>query len=102
MISHRRVICNTVVVVRRLIFSRFIEGVHWSKSKIKDYFGLSDTLSKATKVSRTGLGLSGALLILAGLWLLAVEPGIVAGLIFSTGLIGFGLFNLILALTRGL
>ena len=87
---------------RRLIFSKFIEGVHWSKSKIKDYFGLSDTLSKATKVSRTGLGLSGALLILAGLWLLAVEPGIVAGLIFSTGLIGFGLFNLILALTRGL
>ena len=87
---------------RRLIFSKFLEGFNWAKTKTKEYLGLSDVLSKATKVSRTGLGLSGGLLILAGLWLLAVEPGVVAGLILSTGLLGLGLFNLISALTRGL
>jgi hypothetical protein len=85
-----------------LIFSKFLEAFEWSKAKIKGYLGLSDVLSKATKISRTGLGLAGALLILAGLWLLAVEPDSVAGLVLAAGLFGFGLFNLISALTKGL
>ena len=85
-----------------MIFSKFFEGLHWSNSRIKDFLGLSDTLSEATKVSRAGLGLSGALLILAGLWLLAVEPNVVAAIVVGIGLIGFGLFNMISALKRGL
>lgn len=89
-------------MVRRLIFSKFLRAVDWSKTKIKAYLGLNDTLSNATKVSRTGLGLSGALLVLAGLWLLVVEPNTVAGLVLATGLAGFGLFNLVSTLTKGL
>jgi hypothetical protein len=85
-----------------LIFSKFSEVIGRSKIKLKDYFGVSDSLSKATKISRTGLGLSGALLIVAGLWLLAVVPDVVAGLVLAAGLIVFGLFNLISALTKGL
>jgi hypothetical protein len=89
-------------VVRRLILSKFSGAIGRSKIKLKDYLGVSDVLSKATKISRTGLGLSGALLIVAGLWLLAVVPDVVAGLVLATGLIVFGLFNLISALTKGL
>jgi len=89
-------------VVRRLIFSKFLEGFNWAKTKTKEYLGLTDVLSKATKVSRTGLGLSGTLLILAGLWLLAVEPDVIAGMVFAAGLISFGLFNMISALRKGL
>jgi len=89
-------------VVRRLIFSKFSEVVERSKIKLKDYLGVSDVLSKASKISRTGLGLSGALLILAGLWLLVVVPDVVAGLVLAAGLIVFGLFNLISGLTKGL
>ncbi len=83
-------------------FSKFLEGFNWSKTKVKDYLGLSDVLSEATKVSRTGLGLSGALLILASLWLLVVEPDVLAGMVLAAGLIGFGLFNMISALRKGL
>ena len=89
-------------MVRRLIFSKFSEVVERSKIKLKDYLGVSDVLSKASKISRTGLGLSGALLILAGLWLLVVVPDVVAGLVLAAGLIVFGLFNLISGLTKGL
>lgn len=89
-------------MVRRLIFSEFLAALRSSRTKIKDYLGVSDALSKATKVSRTGLGLSGALLILAGLWLLAVEPNVLAGLVLAIGLAGFGLFNLISGLKKGL
>ena len=85
-----------------MIFSKFLEGFNWAKTKTKEYLGLTDVLSKATKVSRTGLGLSGTLLILAGLWLLAVEPDVIAGMVFAAGLISFGLFNMISALRKGL
>ena len=85
-----------------MIFSKFSEVVERSKIKLKDYLGVSDVLSKASKISRTGLGLSGALLILAGLWLLVVVPDVVAGLVLAAGLIVFGLFNLISGLTKGL
>jgi hypothetical protein len=85
-----------------LIFSKFLAGLHWSKGILKEYLGLNDALSKATKMSRLGLGLSGGLLTLAGLWLLVVEPNVVAGLVVATGLVGFGLFNMISALRKGL
>jgi hypothetical protein len=85
-----------------LIFSKFSEVSERSKIKIKECLGVSDVLSQATKISRIGLGLSGALLIAAGLWLLAFVPEVVAGLLLATGLIVFGLFNLISALTKGL
>ncbi len=87
-------------MVRRLIFSKFLEALDWSKTKIKDYLGLSDVLSEATKVSRTGLGLSGALLILASLWLLVVEPDVLAGTVLAAGLIGFGLLKRTASLSR--
>ena len=89
-------------MVRRLIFSKFSEVIERSKIKIKECLGVSDVLSQATKISRIGLGLSGALLIAAGLWLLAFVPEVVAGLLLATGLIVFGLFNLVSALTKGL
>ncbi len=87
-------------MIRRLVFSKFISGLQWSKGILKEYLGLNDALSKATKVSRLGLGLSGGLLTLAGLWLLAVEPNVVAGEVLAAGLVGFGLFNLISALGK--
>lgn len=89
-------------MVRLLIFSKLLGTLYWLKTQIKNYLGLDDILSKATKVSRTGLGLSGGLLILAALWLLVVLPDVVAGLVLAAGLICFGLFNLISALTKGL
>jgi len=89
-------------VIGRLVFSKFISGLQWSKGILNEYLGLNDAISRATKVSRLGLGLSGGLLVLAGLWLLAVEPGVVAGLVLAIGLVGFGLFNLISALGKGL
>lgn len=85
-----------------MVLSKLLVGFQWSKSKIKNYLGLSDVLSRATKVSRSGLGLSGGLLVLAGLWLLAVEPNVVAGIVLAAGLVGFGLVNLISALRKGL
>ena len=83
-------------------FSSFLKVLVLSKTKIKDYLGLTDVQSKTTKVARIGLGLSGALLTLAGLWLLAVEPGILAGMVLAAGLIGCGLFNMISAMRKGL
>src|SRR5437016_9002789 len=46
--------------------------------------------------------LSGALLILAGLWLVAVEPSFVGTLVLAGGLVGFGLFNLVSGFRKNL
>ncbi len=48
-------------------------------------------------MSRYGLGLSGAMLMLAGLWLVLVEPDVLAALGLAAGLMGLGLFNLLSA-----
>ena len=73
-----------------------------SLSKIKEYFGLKETLLKPTRLSRTGLGLSGAMLMAAGLWLVAMEPSLVAALALAAGLVGFGVFNVVSASRKNL
>ena len=85
-----------------MVFSKFLAGFHWSVGKVKEYLGLKEALVKPTRLSRSGLGLSGALLILAGLWLVAVEPSFVGTLVLAGGLVGFGLFNMVSGFRKNL
>jgi len=85
-----------------LVFSKFLAGFHWSVGKVKEYLRLKEALFKPTRLSRSGLGLSGALLILAGLWLVAVEPSFVGTLVLAGGLVGFGLFNMVSGFRKNL
>lgn len=48
------------------------------------------------------MALSGAFLVLAGLWCLLVEPSAIWSLAFSAGLIAFGLFNMMSGLNKKL
>jgi len=89
-------------VIGRLVFSKFLAGFHWSVGKVKEYLRLKEALFRPTRLSRSGLGLSGALLILAGLWLVAVEPSFVGTLVLAGGLVGFGLFNLVSGFRKNL
>ncbi|OLE82305.1 MAG: hypothetical protein AUF79_19995 [Crenarchaeota archaeon 13_1_20CM_2_51_8] len=85
-----------------MVFSKFLAGFHWSVGKVKEYLRLKEALFRPTRLSRSGLGLSGALLILAGLWLVAVEPSFVGTLVLAGGLVGFGLFNLVSGFRKNL
>ena len=85
-----------------MVFSKFLAGFHWSVGKVKEYLRLKEALFKPTRLSRSGLGLSGALLILAGLWLVAVEPSFVGTLVLAGGLVGFGLFNMVSGFRKNL
>ena len=85
-----------------MVFSKFLAGFHWSVGKVKEYLRLKEALVKPTRLSRSGLGLSGALLILAGLWLVAVEPSFVGTLVLAGGLVGFGLFNMVSGFRKNL
>ena len=89
-------------MIGRLVFSKFLAGFHWSVGKVKEYLRLKEALFKPTRLSRSGLGLSGALLILAGLWLVAVEPSFVGTLVLAGGLVGFGLFNMVSGFRKNL
>jgi len=89
-------------VVVSLVLSWFLEALHRSAEKIKEYTGLRETLEKPSKVSLYGLGLSGLFLILVGLWLVVVDPNIAATIVFALSLSGFGAFNLISALRKKL
>src|SRR3989449_5435052 len=64
--------------------------------------GLKEGLSKPPRLSRVGLGLSGIMLMGAGLWLVAVELNFVATLVLAAGLVGFGLFNLVSGFRKNL
>jgi hypothetical protein len=74
-----------------------LSDLRQSVGKVKHYLGLTETLSKPTRLSRYGLGFSGGALISAGLWLLAVETNFVSALVLAAGLVGFGLFNIVSA-----
>src|SRR3989441_143082 len=64
--------------------------------------GLKEGVSKPPRLSRVGLGLSGAMLMGAGLWLVGVELNFVATLVLAAGLVGFGLFNLVSGFRKNL
>ncbi len=89
-------------MVVRLVFSKFLIRLRQILDKINNHAGLAETSAKPTRLSQIGLGLTGTLLILAGLWLDLVEPTIVATLILSAGLAGLGLFNLVSAFRKNL
>ena len=89
-------------MVVRLVFSKFLAQLHQCIDKAKEYIWPKETLVKPTRLSLSGLGLTGLLSILAGLWLVAVEPNLVATLVLAAGLAGFGLFNLISAFRKKL
>ena len=89
-------------MVVRLVFSKFLALLHQSIDKVRKYIGTKEILVKPTRLSLSGLGLTGLLSILTGLWLVAVEPNIVATLVLAAGLAGFGLFNLISAFRKKL
>src|SRR6266566_610765 len=76
-----------------MAFSALTVALRWSVGQAKKFFGEVDASSQVSAPSRIGLGLSGGLLILAGLWMLVVEPTLVLGQILSIGLLAFGLFN---------
>src|SRR6266849_3690578 len=81
-------------------FSALAHALHWSMSSAKKFFGASDNAISVSVPSRIGLALSGGLLILAGLWLLVVEPALLFAQVLSIGLLAFGLFNGVSSLQR--
>jgi hypothetical protein len=78
-----------------LIFSKFLSGLGGLARKLRKFLGLNESLAEPSRLSRYGLGLSGATLMLAGLWLVLVEPDVLAALGLAAGLMGLGLFNLL-------
>lgn len=75
-----------------MAFSPLTVALRWSVGEAKKFFG-EGASAQVSIPSRVGLGLSGGLLILAGLWMLVVEPTLVLGQVLSIGLLAFGLFN---------
>ena len=89
-------------MIGRLVFSKFLSELRHSASKVKENLGVTETRSEPTKLSRYGLGLSGATLIGAGLWLFAVKSDYVSALALAVSLVGFGMFNLVSAFRENL
>src|SRR5438034_10546843 len=85
-----------------MVLPKFLTQLHQSIDRVKEYIGLRETQAKPTRLSRFGLGLTGLFSVLAGLWLLAFGPNIVAMLVLAIGLAGFGLFNLTFAFRKNL
>src|SRR6059036_2450601 len=85
-----------------MVLSKFLTQLHQSIDRVKEYIGLRETQAEPTRLSRFGLGLTGLFSVLAGLWLLAFGPNIVAMLVLAIGLAGFGLFNLTFAFRKNL
>jgi hypothetical protein len=85
-----------------MAFSALTVALRWSVGEAKKFFGKGDASAQVSAPSRIGLGLSGGLLILAGLWMLVVEPTLVLGEALSVGLLAFGLFNIISSLKKSL
>lgn len=80
--------------------SALTNAFRWSVSSAKKFFGASDNGVSVSLPSRIGLALSGGLLILAGLWLLVVEPALLFAQVLSIGLLAFGLLNGVSSLQR--
>jgi hypothetical protein len=78
-----------------LIFSKFLSGLEGFAGKLRKFLGLNESPPEPSRLSRYGLGLSGAMLMAAGVWLVLVEPDVLAALGLAAGLIGLGLFNLL-------
>ncbi len=74
-----------------------MSGLEGLAGKLREFLGLNEILAEPSRLSRYGLGLSGAMLMLAGLWLVLVEPDVLAALGLAAGLVGLGLFNLLSA-----
>src|SRR6266481_2771106 len=85
-----------------MVLSKFLTQLHQAIDKVKEYIGLRETQAKPTRLSRAGLGLTGLFSVVAGLWLAAFGPNIVALLALAIGLAGFGLFNLTFAFRKNL
>ena len=83
-----------------MAFSALANALHSGVSGAKKFFGQADNSATVSIPSRIGLALSGGLLILAGLWLLVVEPTLLLGQVLSVSLLAFGLFNTISSLQR--
>jgi len=76
--------------------------LRWLGTKVGGFFGANGEIAKAGRWVRLGLGVSGGLLILAGLWLLTFEPTFLWTITLSIGLLLFGLYNMVSALRRKL
>ena len=85
-----------------MVLSKFLTQLHQSIERVKEYIGLRETQAKPTRLSRIGLGLTGLFSVVAGLWLVAFGPSIVAMLVLAIGLAGFGLFNLTFSFRKNL
>src|SRR5437660_10120058 len=85
-----------------MVLSNFLTQLHQSIDRVKEYIGLRETQAKPTRLSRLGLGLTGLFAIVAGLWLVAFGPNIIAMLAAAIGLAGVGLFDLAFACRKDL
>src|SRR5437016_13642494 len=85
-----------------MVLSRFFTQLYHSIDRVKEYIGLREPQAKPTRLSRFGLGLTGLFSVVAGLWLVAFGPNIVAMLAPAFGLAGFRLFHLTLAIRNNL
>src|SRR2546428_12866538 len=85
-----------------MVLSKFLTQIHQAIDRVKEYIGLRETQAKPTRLSRVGLGLTGLFSVVAGLWLVAFGPNIIAMLALAVGIAGFGLFNLTFAFRKNL
>src|SRR5438046_5321840 len=85
-----------------MVLPKFLTQLHQSIDRVKEYIGLRETQANPSRLSRIGLGLTGLFSVVAGLWLVAFGPSIVAMLVLAIGLAGFGLFNLTFAFRKNL
>src|SRR3989442_3510403 len=85
-----------------MVLSKFLTQVHQAIDRVKEYIGLRETQAKPTRLSRVGLGLTGLFSVVAGLWLVAFWPNIIAMLALALWLARFGLFHLTIAFRKKL
>ncbi len=66
------------------------------------FVGANESASSVTRLSRIGLALSGAFLVVAGLVILSLEPFSAWAIGLATGILVFGLFNMLSGLGKKL
>src|SRR5437870_11154828 len=74
----------------------------WIAGQARRFFGIDQNPAWTGLSALVGLGLSGVSLVAIGAWLLTAQPHIGLGQWLSGGLCGFGIFNILAVITRGL
>src|ERR1700745_2583356 len=90
------------MVVRQIVSSLLNSWKTLFTKALERFVGASESPSGITRLSKIGLAISGAFLVLAGLFTLLLEPFATWSLALATGLLLFGLFNSVSGLRKKL